>query len=113
MKVVVTFMINIFFLQSCYCYWDKDRENTENPQHDNNNCNSYCRNGIPNYMNWKLGLDFIENQGIARIIKTTKYGPVEGLSVPGVHDTSSFVNIFLGIPYAKPPVGIEMFKVGQ
>jgi carboxylesterase type B len=32
----------------------------------------------------------------------TKYGPVEGFTVP-LH-TGRFVNVFHGIPFAKPPV---------
>ena len=58
-------------------------------------------------------MDYRERQGIDRIIGSTKLGSVTGMSVPGVHDDTSFVNIFLGIPYAKPPIGIDMFKVGH
>ena len=99
------------------CYWDKDREQIENPQNDNPSCNTYCKEGLPSYMNWREAMsgtdDFRERQGISRVVASTANGPVEGISVPGMHDDSSFVNIYLGIPYAKPPVGLDMFKVGQ
>ncbi|XP_067929338.1 fatty acyl-CoA hydrolase precursor, medium chain-like isoform X2 [Watersipora subatra] len=105
--IILVICLNILGL---YAYWDKDRELVENPQHDNANCDSYCKKGIPSYINWREGMDYRERQGIDRIMGSTKNGPVEGFVVPGVHDTSSFVNVYLGIPYAEPPVGQDMFK---
>lgn len=58
-------------------------------------------------------MDYTELLGITDVSKNTNEGPIKGMTVPGVHDSSSFVSIYLGIPYAKPPVGIDMFKVGQ
>ena len=39
----------------------------------------------------------------------TKYGPVEGLTIP-LH-TGNSVNSFLAIPFAKPPVGELRWRV--
>ena len=97
-------------------YWDPDRKLVEDPEYSNPNCDTYCRL-MPDYMNWREDMDYRERQGIDRVIRPTKWGAVEGLSVPGVHDFSSFVSIFLGIPYAQQHVREEKarlrFKVGQ
>ena len=39
----------------------------------------------------------------------TKYGPVEGISVP-IH-TGQIIDSFMGVPYARPPVGDLRFMV--
>ena len=112
MNYVFICVLLIFIVSPTFCYWESDRQNTENPQNDNPNCDDYCKR-MPDYMNWREGLDFRERQGIEYVIRDTDYGAVQGLSIPGVYDTSSFVSMFLGIPYAKPPVGEDMFKVGH
>lgn len=73
-----------------------------------------CSGNIPSYMNWREGIyDLRETRNMYRLVRDTKYGPIEGISVQGVYDTSTYVNLFLGIPYAKPPINEDRFKVGQ
>ena len=41
----------------------------------------------------------------------TEFGPVEGLSIP-IH-TGDVIDTFLGIPFARAPVGELRFEVSQ
>ena len=43
-------------------------------------------------------------------IVSTKYGDVEGLSIP-IH-TGQVIDTFMAVPFAKPPVNERRFKVG-
>ena len=45
----------------------------------------------------------------ANPIVNTKYGPVEGISVP-IH-TGQFIDTFMAVPYARPPIGDLRFMV--
>ena len=45
----------------------------------------------------------------ANPVVDTKYGPVEGISVP-IH-TGQIIDSFMGVPYARPPVGDLRFMV--
>ncbi|XP_066438783.1 fatty acyl-CoA hydrolase precursor, medium chain-like isoform X1 [Eleutherodactylus coqui] len=47
---------------------------------------------------------FGTGQNGERPLVTTKYGQLQGITVP-VKETSTSVNAFFGIPFAKPPVG--------
>ena len=44
-------------------------------------------------------------------IVSTKYGPIEGISVP-IH-TGQIIDSFMAVPYAKPPVGDLRFMVNN
>lgn len=68
---------------------------------------------LPPELSWRDRITDKERRALNEIIRDTEDGDIRGLSVPGVHDTSSFVNMFLGIPYARPPVGQWRFKVGH
>lgn len=104
---------------TCLAYWDTSRENEENPKHgiSDSNCDHYCRL-LPPYINWREGFNSIEREMPKTVMSATEHGSVQGFSVPGLHDISSFVNIYLGIPYAKPVAelggpSLGRFKVGQ
>lgn len=94
-------------------YWDPERQNVENPRNDQSNCDEYCKLLLPSYINWREHVSGIEYNGLDVVLRDTDSGFIKGLSVPGVHDTNSFVSMFLGIPYAKPPVHEDAFKVGH
>jgi len=93
-------------------YWEAERDRIENPKDSDNNCDLYCKK-MPPYINWRVGMNQIERDGLVDVISATEYGAVEGRSVPGLHDTSTFVTMYLGIPYAEPPVDELRFKVGH
>ncbi|VDK62178.1 unnamed protein product [Anisakis simplex] len=40
----------------------------------------------------------------------TNYGKIRGKKIDISNGSGKFVNVFLGIPYAKPPIGIRRFK---
>lgn len=100
MRSLLICVLASLWVHHAVCYWDPDRKLVEDPEYSNPNCDNYCRR-MPDYMNWREDMDYRERQGIDRVIRDTRWGSVEGMSVPGVHDTSSFVSIFLGIPYAE------------
>ena len=45
----------------------------------------------------------------ANPIVNTKYGPVEGISVP-IH-TGQVIDTFMAVPYGRPPIGDLRFMV--
>ena len=59
-----------------------------------------------------IAFNFILSNSIvaSHPIANTKYGSVEGISVP-VH-TGQIIDTYLGVPYARPPIGDMRFMVG-
>ncbi|KAG9469583.1 hypothetical protein GDO78_020154 [Eleutherodactylus coqui] len=51
----------------------------------------------------------VRGQNDERPLVTTKYGHLQGITVP-VKETSRTVNAFFGIPFAKPPLGPLRFE---
>lgn len=94
-------------------YWEPERQKVENPRNDQSTCDEYCKLLLPSYINWREHVTGTEYNGLDVVLRDTDSGYIKGLSVPGVHDTNSFISMFLGIPYAKPPVHEDAFKVGQ
>ena len=57
-----------------------------------------------------LNAVFCESIYTRNPIAYTKYGSVEGIPVP-VH-TGQIIDTYLGVPYARPPIGDMRFMVG-
>lgn len=104
--IAKTFLTLLIALSCCENVTSELQEWNWNP--DNENIAH-----LPFDLNWEYSISDAERRRLNEITRDTEDGDIRGLSIPGVHDTSSFVNMFLGIPYAHPPIDELRFKVGQ